>query len=352
MTTAATRSPAHGRGIGRCAAQCTAAASVQNALDEAAHTITEKDAMISFVDDQVRLRMRAAECAAAARHTRFAIARSCGSTATRATARRGCAQLRQIKDSFRGKERKLAAEKASASCVLAHARSATEAEPGGAMPATCRACRACRARTRQHAACCMLSAASAARSMLHVVCWMVSVAFVARCMLQEHLEKRLESAINDVEMVCLCRRCRVHHAIRTATCTIMRHMTCTTTDATWLAEVAATRRTRLQLRAALGCNNETHSVARHFPPILQARERAVAEQRGHAQSLETELVATRRKLSVRAHCGLHALRTLVHRRATCCTVEQHVAPSCNMLHRRATSPCCTVLALSCNMSAT
>lgn len=210
MTTAATRSPAHGRGIGRCAAQCTAAASVQNALDEAAHTITEKDAMISFVDDQVRLRVRAAECAAAARHTVFAIARS-GSTATRATARRGCAQLRQIKDSFRGKERKLAAEKASASCVLARARSATEAEPGGAMPATCRACRACRARTRQHAACCMLSAASAARSMLHVVCWMVSVAFVARCMLQEHLEKRLESAINDVEMVCAA---AMQHAIR------------------------------------------------------------------------------------------------------------------------------------------
>jgi hypothetical protein len=100
----------------------------------------------------------------------------------------------------------------------------------------------------------------------------------------------------------------------------MRHTTCTTTDATWLAEVAATRRTRLQQRAALGCNNETHYVARQFSPILQARERAVAEQRGHAQSLETELVATRRKLSVRAHCGLHALRTLVHRRATCCTV--------------------------------
>jgi hypothetical protein len=187
----------------------------------------------------------------------------------------------------------------------------------------------------------------------------------------------------------VCRCCRVQHAIRNSNMHNMRHTTCTTTDATWLAEVAATRRTRLQLRAALGCNNETHSVARHFPPILQARERAVAEQRGHAQSLEAELVATRRKLSVR--CALRAARAahlgapscnVLHRCVTCCTVVQHhhvspscnipmlhrhatspcftvvqhphVAPSCNitMLHRRATSPCCTVLALSCNMSAT
>ena len=117
------------------------------------------------------------------------------------------------------------------------------------MAATCRACRACRARTRQHAACCMLSAASAARSMLQVVCWMVSVAFVARCTLQEHLEKRLESAINDIEMVCAAAAaCSMQY--ETATCTI-----CVTRPARQLTPRGWPK---LQQRVALGCDNVLH----------------------------------------------------------------------------------------------
>jgi hypothetical protein len=236
MTTAAARSPAHGRGIG-----------AERARRGGAHNHRERR------DDLVRRRPGApAHACSGVRRSRTAhgvrhraqlqhanacdrtpgLRCSCGKSRTRSAAKSGSSQRRR-----------------QARAVSSRTR---EALPRPSLEAQCprragHAARAVLARaSTPHA---VLSAASAARPMLHVVCWMVPVAFVARCMLQEHLEKRLESAINDVEMVgAAAAACSMQY--ETATCTIR-----VTRPARQLAPRCWPK---LQQHVALGCNNVLH----------------------------------------------------------------------------------------------